>query len=172
MKIQKVEGVTADICESHGVWLRTGELESILLRLRFKHKKRRREMENIVKQEGKMSGMLFGWWAFLFEEGVTTRQRNVNGSSDSTASSSNSNTQGDRFCPVCDKTLEVQEKEGISIDVCAEHGIWFDQGELKAIVKRLKSKLVKEYEKAVDKARNKGILWGTLFGWLSLLRNK
>jgi hypothetical protein len=40
-------------------------------------------------------------------------------------------------CPVCGDTMEFQQKEGVSIDVCLEHGIWLDAGEIDAIVGKI-----------------------------------
>jgi Zn-finger nucleic acid-binding protein len=42
---------------------------------------------------------------------------------------------GSRQCPVCRTALAVGELEGVTVDRCAEHGIWFDAGELAASLK-------------------------------------
>lgn len=38
--------------------------------------------------------------------------------------------QGTRACPACNRTMALQDIEGVTIDRCASHGIWFDTGEL------------------------------------------
>ncbi|MEM6639688.1 MAG: zf-TFIIB domain-containing protein [Pseudomonadota bacterium] len=51
----------------------------------------------------------------------------------------------DRFyinCPECDKQMQRRQFAGASqvvVDVCGEHGIWFDQDELSAIVSLIRS---------------------------------
>ena len=44
--------------------------------------------------------------------------------------------KGDRPCPVCRGVMSLARKGKTAIDVCEEHGIWLDRGELEAIVKR------------------------------------
>lgn len=41
-----------------------------------------------------------------------------------------------RRCPVCKKKMEKVEfeKSGIVLDMCQSHGLWFDNGELKALL--------------------------------------
>ena len=36
-------------------------------------------------------------------------------------------------CPVCQKRLYVKEMHGVVVDVCDEHGIWLDRGELEKV---------------------------------------
>ncbi len=37
---------------------------------------------------------------------------------------------GLRHCPACKELMTVQQLEGVEVDRCASHGIWFDAGEL------------------------------------------
>jgi hypothetical protein len=39
---------------------------------------------------------------------------------------------GERRCPACAATLTVEQLEGVTVDRCAEHGVWFDKAELEA----------------------------------------
>lgn len=44
-----------------------------------------------------------------------------------------------RRCPVCRKKMEkaaFQDKPPVILDRCADHGIWLDRGELKAVISR------------------------------------
>lgn len=48
---------------------------------------------------------------------------------------------GERACPECKRTLVAEPLGGVQIDVCDEHGTWFDQHELEAVARVL----LKEY---------------------------
>jgi Zn-finger nucleic acid-binding protein len=37
---------------------------------------------------------------------------------------------GARACPACAEAMVVQHLEGVEVDRCAAHGVWFDAGEL------------------------------------------
>jgi Zn-finger nucleic acid-binding protein len=37
-------------------------------------------------------------------------------------------------CPSCTEPLARSQLAGIEIDACAQHGIWFDRGELEAVL--------------------------------------
>jgi ribosomal protein S27AE len=41
---------------------------------------------------------------------------------------------GPRTCPVCAAVLGVESLEGVSIDRCAHHGVWFDTQELEGLL--------------------------------------
>jgi len=41
-------------------------------------------------------------------------------------------------CPVCESQMQLQVFEGVTIDWCKEHGVWLDNGELKAIINNLR----------------------------------
>ena len=45
---------------------------------------------------------------------------------------------GERECPICKKKMVVEVQEGASVDVCREHGIWLDFGELDEILSRIR----------------------------------
>lgn len=38
-----------------------------------------------------------------------------------------------RRCPDCNATLAFREVGGVTVDFCAEHGTWFDRGELQRV---------------------------------------
>jgi Zn-finger nucleic acid-binding protein len=44
---------------------------------------------------------------------------------------------GRRACPECQKTLANVHQASTHLDVCSEHGTWFDRGELSRVVKIL-----------------------------------
>ncbi|MCW8132490.1 MAG: zf-TFIIB domain-containing protein [Planctomycetota bacterium] len=41
--------------------------------------------------------------------------------------------EGQRACPICGQTMDVQHYGLLKIDVCAAHGVWLDKGELRAV---------------------------------------
>ena len=47
-------------------------------------------------------------------------------------------TESDRDvrCPFCGESMRVEHRRGVEIDVCDEHGIWLDRGELERILER------------------------------------
>lgn len=72
-------------------------------------------------------------------------------------------------CPVCGNTMQVEKVHRASVDVCEEHGIWLDTGELEAIMRRGRLKGWRSRNEAVRKARRQGRVQGWLFGGLSFL---
>jgi Zn-finger nucleic acid-binding protein len=56
--------------------------------------------------------------------------------------------QGDRLCPDCGKKLQEDTIEGIVVDVCGDHGTWFDPRELEQVAVAL----VREYGPAAREA--------------------
>ena len=71
------------------------------------------------------------------------------------------------MCPVCGSPLDLRRKRGITVDVCEEHGIWFDAGEFEAAVERIKRRRPSRADLA--RARRSGKVSGALFGWWSLM---
>jgi len=43
-----------------------------------------------------------------------------------------------RWCPICDGSLTPVESEGVVVDVCPEHGVFLDHGELAVFERRAK----------------------------------
>lgn len=41
-------------------------------------------------------------------------------------------------CPVCQNRLYVKEMHGVIVDICDEHGVWLDRGELEKVHDRAK----------------------------------
>ncbi|MEN8149278.1 MAG: zf-TFIIB domain-containing protein [Planctomycetota bacterium] len=78
-------------------------------------------------------------------------------------------TEGDRPCPVCGNRMHIERKDQVSIDVCAEHGIWLDSGELGKIVSATRRSGRRKQRTAMKEARRKGKIQGSLWGFWSLL---
>lgn len=66
---------------------------------------------------------------------------------------------GARACPVCVAAMTIETLDGVSLDRCAEHGVWFDPSELEAVLVR---------EGDLDAAYAAGNSAG-LVGWLRRL---
>lgn len=47
-------------------------------------------------------------------------------------------TAGAAKCPTCAAPLERISLRGVQLDVCSQHGTWFDRGELQEVAERLK----------------------------------
>ena len=45
---------------------------------------------------------------------------------------------GERECPICKEKMAVENREGVSLDTCREHGVWLDFGELEEIISRIR----------------------------------
>jgi Zn-finger nucleic acid-binding protein len=71
-------------------------------------------------------------------------------------------------CPVCAAPMKVIKRVSLQIDVCDEHGVWLDKGELEALIRRgrLGDKARRNIAEA---ARHEGQLSGWFLGPLSFL---
>ena len=77
--------------------------------------------------------------------------------------------EGDRACPVCGGRMHVERKKNVSIDVCPEHGIWLDKGELEGIIRAVNARARSSRRSAVRRAKHDGKVQGAFWGWWSLL---
>ena len=41
-------------------------------------------------------------------------------------------------CPICQKPLHDEPIDGVTADLCTEHGLWLDKDELRQLVERIK----------------------------------
>ena len=72
-------------------------------------------------------------------------------------------------CPVCHTQMVVEREHGVAVDVCPTHGVWFDLGELPALVARVRSGARVGMATAVADARTEGRIGEALFGLWSFL---
>ena len=77
--------------------------------------------------------------------------------------------EGDRPCPVCGQRMRLETKRPVTVDVCPEHGIWLDRGELDTILGQMRIRQRRRHRGAVQRARRDGKVSGAFFGWWSLL---
>jgi Zn-finger nucleic acid-binding protein len=88
---------------------------------------------------------------------------------DGAASSAELVPPGHRPCPICGQMMKADAELGVSIDVCEEHGVWLDRGELRAIVAKVRSAERISRTRLIEHARRKGKVSGAVWGVWSLL---
>ncbi len=79
------------------------------------------------------------------------------------------NAEGQRPCPVCGAIMILERKEEIRADLCEEHGLWLDSGELEKIILHRWQKKRHVRRKALKDAERSGKIQGSFLGWWSLL---
>jgi Zn-finger nucleic acid-binding protein len=70
-------------------------------------------------------------------------------------------------CPCCGQAMKRKRMKGVAIDLCGEHGIWLDKGELSAIMARTRGTARRA---ATEQSLQKGRWEGVMYGWWSLLK--
>lgn len=76
---------------------------------------------------------------------------------------------GERSCPICGKRMIVEGQHGIRTDVCPEHGVWLDIGELAALISNVRSRDRVTQHREVRDAKREGIWKGAAFGTWAFL---
>lgn len=71
-------------------------------------------------------------------------------------------------CPICAADMTLERWQGVGIDVCQSHGIWFDVGEAQRLVQRVQSGERTSARQAVTEARRDGHLSAMFFGLAAL----
>ena len=74
-----------------------------------------------------------------------------------------------RPCPVCASPLTVVRKGTLQLDVCDDHGIWLDKGELEELIRRGRLGEATRRHFAVERSKESARLSGWLLGPLSFL---
>jgi Zn-finger nucleic acid-binding protein len=72
-------------------------------------------------------------------------------------------------CPICDQDMVAENRENVTVDVCAAHGIWFDGDELEMLMLKLRGRLGRRHRRRLAAARRGGRIAGSHWGWWSLL---
>ncbi|MEM7164976.1 MAG: zf-TFIIB domain-containing protein [Planctomycetota bacterium] len=159
-----------EYCEAHGVWLDDGELEQLLRWTTAGAKVRRRELLRKAKTRGRMSGLFLGLMAF-FEPSVPRMPRLPRVVGQPHRRGDDTSAEDTRACPVCDATMRTQPLDDVRVDVCAWHGMWFDDQELNRILARAKRRRTRKAHLAATKEAKKGAVEGHFYGVLSLLND-
>jgi Zn-finger nucleic acid-binding protein len=76
---------------------------------------------------------------------------------------------GERPCPVCKEALGSKLDRGISLDVCEQHGVWFDRGELDRLLANVTRSAGASRRTLIDRARKRGVTLGLFAGMWALL---
>ena len=71
-------------------------------------------------------------------------------------------------CPICGMAMAVEKINRADVDVCGEHGIWLDHGELAVILERERATLEATQADQIEQARKDGKAAGAILGWWSL----
>ena len=80
--------------------------------------------------------------------------------------------EGERPCPICGEAMDTKKKRGVAIDVCEEHGVWLDQGEMSKIIERIRKRDALAYEKMIRQARIDGHTSIAILHLLNLLSDE
>lgn len=75
-------------------------------------------------------------------------------------------------CPICHKAMLRDWEKNIEVDVCLEHGIWLDKGELERISARSAGRDVYSRKIELDRAYEQGKWQGICFDLWSLFFNR
>ena len=59
-------------------------------------------------------------------------------------------------CPICGNTMQVEKVHRSEVDVCDEHGVWLDAGELEKICRRVQIKGWRTRKGSIREARRQG----------------
>ena len=74
-------------------------------------------------------------------------------------------------CPVCSSEMSRRSSYDVEIDMCAQHGIWLEKGELARILDSFAEQAL-PVSGSVEDARHRGRLEGVFGGFLSLFLPK
>ena len=75
-------------------------------------------------------------------------------------------------CPQCEETMGQEKVLGLTLEVCGEHGVWLEKGDLGKVVSGVQEYyrrpvtdyLTKERDQAEYEGKKKGFFWGMLLG--------
>ena len=71
-------------------------------------------------------------------------------------------------CPICQAEMTRKVTLSTEIDLCAEHGVWLDKGELQKIISSIRG----IYTQGMAEQRKQGRIEGIFYDWWSLLLPK
>jgi Zn-finger nucleic acid-binding protein len=66
MYLEKLKGISTDVCKEHGIWMDKGEFTKITKMIKAKMVLDKTIAVKHAKLEGKASGSILGVWSFLF----------------------------------------------------------------------------------------------------------
>jgi Zn-finger nucleic acid-binding protein len=75
-------------------------------------------------------------------------------------------------CPKCGEPMRSTAMNSVEIDLCEEHGLWLDKGELGRILKAHRREYYHIQRSSIQRqtkdAKRRGRIEGIFLGWLSL----
>jgi Zn-finger nucleic acid-binding protein len=74
-----------------------------------------------------------------------------------------------RLCPVCGEPMAEERRHDVKIDVCPQHGLWLDTGELPAIIQKVHQQERVFRDAAQRRARWEAARRSGPLGWIELL---
>jgi Zn-finger nucleic acid-binding protein len=74
-----------------------------------------------------------------------------------------------RKCCVCGEAMSSERRRGVLVDVCKEHGLWLDKGELEKILLSFGGDMRRASRRRSRRIREEAKVEGALLGWWSLL---
>jgi Zn-finger nucleic acid-binding protein len=67
MHVEKIKGISTDVCKEHGIWMDKGEFTKITQMIKAKIILDKTIEVKHAKLQAKASGSVFGIWSFLFD---------------------------------------------------------------------------------------------------------
>lgn len=71
---------------------------------------------------------------------------------------------GERPCPICGEKMTPETMGPATIDVCSQHGMWLDNGELHSILDDARARTNARNRAKLHEAKNDGLTSGALLG--------
>lgn len=68
MSVERLNGVSVDVCDAHGIWLDNGELERIVFVRKAKDVQKRMRVQKKLRNKARRGGAVSGGWTFLLDE--------------------------------------------------------------------------------------------------------
>jgi Zn-finger nucleic acid-binding protein len=72
--------------------------------------------------------------------------------------------EGERRCVVCGERMKRELAQGVTVDVCDEHGIWLDKGELPRIIERIRERSHEvrriAMQRTYEQGKSDSLWWG------------
>ncbi len=73
-----------------------------------------------------------------------------------------------RSCPICQSELDRSTRGGAHADLCPDHGVWLDRGELERVLSNAR-RSTRASRRQIEDARRKGVWSGLFWGAWALL---
>lgn len=178
MEVRDYGEVVLDACREHGFWFDTGEFETLRRTAAAAGQRRLQRRKRSEAKAGYREGYADGR-KILSRAAVRSRRtlhrrrlRRARGGDPTPPEELAPVQHGLRPCPVCGISMEVETWKDlfkatpdVTVDLCEEHGLWLDHGELEALLERAKTDARRTAQSSMSRARwnayEKGLRDGT-----------